>query len=52
LKLENLILRIMSELDGFAGRRGFSVQVSAETEVSNMSIEASAFLFSSLTPDT
>jgi hypothetical protein len=38
-KIENLVLRARSELNGFAGRRGFSVQVSV-------------FCFSFLTPDT
>jgi hypothetical protein len=31
---------------------GFSVQVSAKTEVSNMIIQVQRFLFSSLTPET
>jgi hypothetical protein len=41
-----------SEFKSYARKEGFSVQVSTETEVSNVIIQAQRFLFSFLTPDT
>jgi hypothetical protein len=45
-------MALLAKVRAFMEVSGFGVQVSAETEVSNMIIPAQRFLFSSLTPDT